>query len=86
MVRSPVCSHNPEETVLAHVRMVGISGFGIKAPDVLGAWACYRCHVLCDTGRYVDTQMERDDRELIFLRGVMRTQYELIRSGKLLTE
>ena len=85
-VRSPVCSFMPEETVLAHVRMVGISGMGIKAPDLLGAWACAACHTLCDTGRYGDVEMERDDRELLLLRGVMRTQARLIHEDKLLCE
>ena len=82
-VRSPVCNCDPSTVVLAHVRMVGISGIGMKAPDQLGAWACYPCHQLADTGRFGDAQMERDDRELLFLRGVMRTQAQLIKEGKI---
>lgn len=85
-IRSEVCSHNREETVLAHIRMQGISGMGIKAPNLLGAWACYPCHQLVDTGRYGDVQMTREDRELLLLRGMARTQYQLIREDKLLCE
>ena len=71
-VRIPgVCNFNPETTVLAHVRQVGISGMGRKAPDLLAAYACSACHEYCDTHR--DAQTELD-----FLRGVMRTQYLLI--------
>lgn len=30
-----ICNHNPETTVLAHIRMPGLSGMGIKADDLL---------------------------------------------------
>lgn len=44
-VRLPgICNKNPETTVLAHVRMSGISGTGLKAADVLASWACSACH------------------------------------------
>ena len=92
MIRSPVCSSNREETVLAHLRMVGISGMGLKAPDLLGAWSCARCHTLVDTGRYTapdgsyDVQLTRDDRDLLLLKGMARTQAQLIKEGKLLCE
>jgi hypothetical protein len=41
---------------------------------------------LVDTGRYGDTELTRDDRDLLLLKGMARTQYELIRSGKLLCD
>lgn len=85
-VRTAVCTFDPQQTVLAHVRMQGISGLGFKAPDLLGAWACAACHQLVDTGRYGDVELERDDRELALLRGVMRTQAQLIKEHKLLCE
>lgn len=85
-VRSPVCNFNSETTVLAHVRMIGITGMGHKAPDLLGAWACSACHALIDTGRYGDVELERDDRDLLHLRGMVRTQAALIREHKLLCE
>jgi len=72
MVRLSVCNGDPETTVLAHVRMNGISGIGHKAPDLLGAWCCSACHALADTNRNF---------ELDFLRGVMRTQAQLIKEG-----
>jgi hypothetical protein len=80
-VRSPVCCFDPAQTVLAHVRMQGISGIGLKAPDLLGAWACAPCHSLVDTGRYLSTRMERDECDLLLLKGVMRTQAQLIKEG-----
>lgn len=95
-VRSAVCCFDPETTVLAHVRMSGISGMGYKAPDLLGAWACAACHTLVDTGRYATRDAEGreihsvellpDERDLLLLRGVMRTQAQLIREDKLLCE
>ena len=71
-----VCNFNSETTVLAHIRMPGISGTGKKAPDLLGSWACSDCHA------YVDSR--RNDRDqLAFMHGVMRTQYQLLRDGVL---
>jgi hypothetical protein len=75
-VRLDGCQHEP--CVLAHVRLIGVSGMGIKAPDQLGAWACDSCHKAYDTrGR----GPKADAIELDFLRGVIRTQAQLIREG-----
>lgn len=72
-----VCNFNPETTVLAHLRMAGLSGMGIKASDVFGAWCCSACH------SYVDTHTGDDRVALDFLRGVMRTQAKLLEMGAL---
>lgn len=95
-IRSDVRSYNPEETVLAHYRLNGISGLGMKSPDLLGAWSCARCHTLVDTGRFTSLdpsgrelysiELTKDDRDLLLLRGMARTQYQLIREEKLLCE
>jgi len=66
--------------VLCHVRIIGISGMGLKAPDLLGAWGCSDCHDVVD-GR-AQCALSPDDVENAFLRGVIRTQAELIRLGK----
>lgn len=80
MVRLPgVCNHNEETTVLAHVRLVGISGMGMKAPDFLGAWACDSCHACYDRRHKADLSLDYVQKS--FLEGVLRTQYELIKSG-----
>jgi hypothetical protein len=72
-IRLPgVCNHNPETTVLAHVRKIGISGFGIKSPDFLGSWACSACHA------YVDSHHD-DATQVAFYEGVFRTQAQLLR-------
>ncbi len=78
MVRIPnVCSHNVEETVLAHVRLAGVTGVGMKAPDILGAWCCSRCHEV--------TEREKGDDSIqrAFLEGVVRTQDILVSEGSL---
>lgn len=77
MVRSPVCNGNPETTILAHVRLSGISGIGHKAPDVLGAHCCSACHDYCDTHHDHETKA-------MFAEGVYRTQNILIKEGKIL--
>ena len=72
-VRLPgICNGDPATTVLAHVRMVGISGMGLKSADLLGSHACSACHTACDTDR---------SHEVDFLRGVIRTQAKLIKQG-----
>jgi hypothetical protein len=76
MVRLPdICNHNPETTVLAHIRMAGISGMGIKADDLLGAWACSACHDAID--RRSNTDLDRDYVRLAHLEGMARTIAQL---------
>jgi hypothetical protein len=77
MIRSPVCNYDPLTTVLAHYRMNGISGIGLKSPDLIGAWACSACHDLVD-GR-TKTPIPKDELRLMHLQGVVRTQNELVR-------
>lgn len=67
-----VCNFNPETTVLAHIRMPSITGAGMKAPDLLGAWCCSECHRATES----NPSMRAD-----FLEGVARTQNKLIEMG-----
>jgi len=80
-IRLPVCNGNPDTVVLAHVRLVGISGLGLKSPDLFGAWACADCHDSVDRRRH--TSLDRDFVRLAHLEGMMRTQYILLQEGKL---
>lgn len=81
LVRIPgVCNGNPETTVLAHLRMAGVTGMGMKAPDLFGAWACSACH------DEVDRRTHHHDYETVrlsFLEAVIRTQAELLAEGVL---
>src|ERR1700744_5938539 len=79
-IRIPhVCNGNPETTVACHVRMVGISGAGMKAPDLLIAFGCSACHDVVD-GR-VKCDVGPGERRLMLLEGMARTQAWLIESG-----
>lgn len=71
-IRLECCNANSETTVLAHFRLIGISGIGIKPPDIIGAWACSACHAYVDTHKDAATQ-------LAFAHGVMRTINQLIK-------
>lgn len=77
-VRSPICNFDPQTTVLAHYRAIGISGMGMKSPDLIASWACSACHDLID-GRCHIANLTKDDVRLLHLQGVARTQAELIR-------
>lgn len=79
MVRLPgVCNFNPETTVLAHFRMAGLCGTGIKPPSLIAAWSCSSCHDEIDRRTRL---LEGEFVHTAFLEGVIRTQYELIRKG-----
>ena len=80
MVRIPdVCNHNSETVVLAHYRLAGVSGIGMKSPDVIGAWACSACHDTID--RRAHTDLDRDYVRLLHLEGMARTLAQLNREG-----
>lgn len=82
MVRlTGICNHDPNTVVLAHIRMMGISGMGLKADDLLGAWACSSCHDAID--RRSHTDLDQDFVKLAHLEGVMRTISILRREGKI---
>lgn len=75
-VRLPaICNHNSETVVLAHVRLAGVSGMGLKADDLLGAWACSACHDTID--RRANTDLDRDYVRLAHLEGMVRTIAQL---------
>lgn len=82
-VRIPGCCVDGDHstTVLAHVRMAGITGVAMKAHDLLGAWCCATCHDVAD-GR-VKTEYSKLELRVWHLEGVMRTQAALIRMGVL---
>jgi hypothetical protein len=80
MIRLPgICNHNSETVVLAHIRMPGISGMGIKADDLLGSWSCSACHDTID--RRSHTDLDRDYVRLAHLEGVVRTIAQLRKEG-----
>ena len=80
MIRLPgICNHNSETTVLAHVRLAGVSGMGIKADDLLGAWCCSACHDAIDRRSNMD--LDRDYVRLAHLEGMVRTIAKLRQEG-----
>lgn len=80
-VRIPgVCNFNSETTVLAHLRVAGVSGMGLKSPDLLGAWACSACHDEID-GRTHKSGLSRDELRLAHYDGMARTIMQLHKEG-----
>lgn len=80
MVRLYGCDGGGETTVLAHYSLSGISGKGIKSPDLIGAWCCARCHDLVD-GRVRMANLTKTDVRLALAEGVFRTQYQLLKEN-----
>lgn len=81
MVRLPGCAGGGEDTVLAHFRMPGLNGTGMKPDDAVGAWACSECHSLVDGRSYA--AMPRKTLRLYHAEGVLRTIAELRKEGAL---
>ena len=79
-VRLEGCDGGGETTSLAHYSLIGISGRGLKSPDLIGAWCCAPCHRLVDGQEHM-ANLTRDDVRLALAEGVFRTQYELIKTG-----
>lgn len=63
MVRLPnCCTFDPEQTVLAHLRIGNVAGMGQKPPDLVAVWACQNCHSVIDGREYLPglTRLELD--------------------------
>jgi len=82
LVRLPGCDGGGETTVLAHYRLNGYSGVGLKPPDVMGAWCCGPCHELVDERKRM-ANLTRQDVRLALAEGCLRTVAELRREGVL---
>jgi hypothetical protein len=81
MVRLPgVCNFNSETVVLAHIRLAGVSGMGMKSPDLIGAWACSACHDEVD-GRTHKSGLSHDELRLAHFEGMARTIAQLEKEG-----
>ena len=63
------CNHNPETTVLAHIRMNRFCGFGLKPPDYMGVFACSNCHDI------IDGRVKSDDT----YKDILRAQNETLK-------
>lgn len=81
-IRIPgICNFNPETTVLAHYRLAGTCGGGMKPDDEQGAWSCSCCHDAIDSR--TKTEYDRETLRLYHAEGVFRTQAILRSEGKL---
>lgn len=82
LVRVPhVCDGGGETTVLAHYRLAGYAGVGIKPDDILGAWCCGPCHAAIDG--HTKTLHTTAELRRWHAEGCMRTIAALRREGLL---
>lgn len=80
-LRIPGCSHDPEKTVLCHIRRGGIGGTAIKPPSICALPLDDYCHSVVD-GR-IDIGMSRDEIDANLLRGLVQWLAWLDRNGKI---
>lgn len=79
-IRAPsICCGDPAQTVPCHVRLIGIGGMGLKAPDIFIAFGCTPCHDFVD-GR-TQGPATYEERRLMLLEAMVRTQNILWREG-----
>ncbi len=74
------CNFDPETTVLCHLNG---GGAGMKHNDIHAAYGCSSCHDVVD-GR-VRTEFSKEDIQLMFYDGMVRTQKILIDKGLIKT-
>jgi hypothetical protein len=66
MIRIPgTCNYDEDTTVLAHYRLSGTCGIGMKPDDEQACWACSACH---DAVQY-------EYLRLLHAEAILRTQY-----------
>ena len=53
-----VCNHDPLTTILAHYRLSGICGVGMKPIDLCAAYACSDCHDAIDRRTHLELEYE----------------------------
>lgn len=85
-VRLPGCSGGGEDTVLAHYRLAGLNGIGMKPPSIIGAWACFHCHETIDfrmNPHVKDLPGARTEIRLAHAEGCLRTMAALQKEGLL---
>jgi hypothetical protein len=80
LVRLPGCEGMGETTVLAHYSLAGVSGRGLKSPDICGSYCCASCHSAVD-GRRAIPGYGRDKLRLALAEGVIRTLAVLTAEG-----
>jgi hypothetical protein len=83
MVRMPgVCTFNPEATIWSHAPF-GAAGKGrsIKAIDIAGAYCCTACDAVIDGQRPLPAGMTREQAEIDWFFGHMRSLVRLKQKG-----
>ena len=75
------CLPGNETVVGCHVRQSGISGMSLKSPDLFIAFGCHACHQVVDG--QCKSEFTVEERRLMLLEGMVRTQAILVREGKI---
>ena len=77
-----ICNHDPATTIWAHANgSAAGKGIGMKAHDLLGAYACSNCHDVYDRRADAPEAFAREQVELAFWEGHARSLLLLIERG-----
>lgn len=82
-IRIPgVCCFDSATTVWCHANgLASGRGKGLKSPDILGAYGCYKCHQVVDSMVKLPGHLTRQDVEICFHEGHQRSLRILIEKG-----
>jgi hypothetical protein len=84
LVRLPGCSSDPAKTIWSHYRgSAGGKGGAIKSTDIAGAFACTYCDAVYDGQRPRPAGMTKDDVDLAWHEGHIRSLVRLGQKGLL---
>jgi hypothetical protein len=79
-----ICNFDPATTVWSHANgLAAGKGIGMKSLDLLGTYACFRCHALIDRALPLPDGMTRADVKLAFWEGHARSVQLLEKKGLL---
>lgn len=77
-----VCNVTPETVIFAHLPEGGLSGMGIKARNIFGAYCCHACHAVIDGQVPLPINFKDRNEVLVYAyQGAFRTQELMISSG-----
>jgi hypothetical protein len=77
-----ICTFDPASTIWSHYRgIAGGKGMGIKSTDLAGAFACTACDAVYDGQRQRPRGMTKEDVELDWMRGHIRSLVKLVEEG-----
>lgn len=77
-----VCDAVPDTVIFAHLPYGGLSGTGMKARNIFGAYCCHACHMVIEKQTPLPINFKDHNEVLVYAyQGMLRTQEIMISKG-----